>query len=44
MNYTTAYVGMDVNKESFTICAYTIDAETGYNFQSTEADYKNVMK
>ncbi len=27
MNYNTVYVGMDVHKESFTFCAYTIDAE-----------------
>ena len=23
MNYNTVYVGMDVHKESFTLCAYT---------------------
>ena len=27
MNYNTVYVGMDVHKESFTLCAYTIDAD-----------------
>lgn len=26
MNYNTIYVGMDIHKESFTLCAYTIDA------------------
>ena len=30
MNYNTVYVGMDVHKESFTFCAYTIDAEKGF--------------
>ena len=44
MNYNTVYVGMDVHKESFTFCAYTIDAEKGSYFRRTEADYKNVLK
>ena len=44
MNYNTVYVRMDVHKESFTFCAYTIDAEKGSHFQRTEADYKNVLK
>ena len=44
MNYNTVYVGMDVHKESFTFCAYTIDAEKGSHFQRSEADYKNVLK
>lgn len=41
MNYNTVYVGMDVHKESFTLCAYTIDAEKGSRFQRTAADYKS---
>lgn len=44
MNYNTVYVGMDTHKESFTLCAYTIEAEKGSHFQRTEADYKNVLK
>ena len=44
MNYNTVYVGMDVHKENFTFCAYTIDAEKGSHFQRTEANYKNVLK
>ncbi|MEI2995381.1 MAG: IS110 family transposase [Roseburia hominis] len=44
MNYITVYVGMDVHKETFTFCAYTIDAEKGSRFQRTEADYKNVLR
>ena len=32
MNYNTVYVGMDVHKESFTFCAYTLDAEKGSHF------------
>ena len=44
MNYNTVYVGMDTHKESFTLCAYTIEAEKGSYFQRTEADYKNILK
>ncbi len=38
MNYNTVYVGMDVHKESFSICAYTIEAEKASHYQRTEAD------
>lgn len=44
MNYNTVYVGMDVHKESFTLCSYTIDTEKGTYFQKTEANYKCVLK
>lgn len=44
MNYNTVYVGMDVHKESFTLCAYTIDEEKAAYFQKTEANYKNVLR
>ncbi len=44
MNYNTVYVGMDVHKESFTLCAYTIEAEKALHYQKTEPDYKNVLK
>lgn len=44
MNYNTVYVGMDVHKENFTLCAYTIDSERGSYFQKAEADYRNVLK
>ena len=27
MNNTTVYVGMDVHKDSFTLCAYTLEEE-----------------
>ncbi len=29
MNNTTVYVGMDVHKASFTLCAYTLEEEKG---------------
>ena len=45
MNYNTVYVGMDVHKESFTLCAYTIGVEEGSHFQrATEADCKMFWK
>ena len=44
MNYNTVYVGMDVHKDSFTLCAYTLEAEKGLYFQRTQANYKEVHK
>ena len=44
MNYNTVYVGMDVHKESFSLCAYTIDSEKASYYQRTEADYKKILK
>lgn len=44
MNYNTIYVGMDVHKESFTLCAYTIEADKCSHHQKTEADYKKILK
>ena len=44
MNYNTVYVGMDVHKKSFTLCAYTLETEKSSHFQRVEAGYKNVLK
>ena len=44
MNNTTDYVGMDVHKESFTLCAYTLEKEKGSYSRRTPADYKEVLK
>ena len=44
MNYNTVYVGMDVHKESFTLCAYTIEEERVSYPRKTPADYKEVLK
>ena len=44
MNYNTVYVGMDVHKESFSLCAYTIETEKASYYQKTDADYKKVLK
>ena len=43
MNNNTIYVGMDVHKESFTLCAYTNEAEKASHYQKTEADYKKIL-
>ena len=43
MNYNTVYVGMDVHKESFTLCSMTIEDEKASHYQKTEADYKKVL-
>lgn len=44
MNNNTVYVGMDVHKESFSLCAFTVEADKGMHYQKTEADYKKVLK
>ena len=44
INYNTVYVGMDVHKESFTLCSMTIEDEKASHYQKTEADYKKVLK
>ena len=44
MNNSTIYVGMDVHKESFSLCAYTIESDKCSYHQKTEADYKKVLK
>ena len=42
MNYNTVYIGMDVHKESFTLCSMAIEDEKASHYQKTEADYKNI--
>lgn len=44
MNYSTVYVGMDIHKESFSLCSFTIEEDKGKHHQRTEANYKNVLK
>ena len=43
MYYNTVFVGMDVHKESFTLCSFTIEADKASNFQRTESDYRKVL-
>ena len=44
MNNSTVFVGMDVHKESFTLCDYLIETEKASHFRRTPADYKEVLK
>ena len=36
MNYNTVYVGMDVHKESFTLCSMTIEDEKASHYQKKQ--------
>ena len=44
MNYNTVYVGMDVHKESFTLCSCKYEDEKASHYQRTQASYKNVLR
>ena len=44
MNYNTVYVGMDVHKESFTLCSCRYEDEKASHYQRTPASYKNVLR
>lgn len=44
MNYNTVYVGMDVHKESFSLCSFTIEEDKASHAQKIESDYKQVLK
>ena len=44
MNYNTVYVGMDVHKESFTLCSLKVGDEKASHFQKTESDYKKILR
>lgn len=43
MNYSTVYVGMDVHKESFSLCCYTNEKEQSEYFQKVEGHYSKVL-
>ncbi len=43
MQYTTVYVGMDVHKESFSLCCYTNEKEKAEYSQKVEAHYSKVL-
>ena len=43
MNYTTVYVGMDVHKESFTLCCYTNEKEKTEYPQKVNGHYSKVL-
>lgn len=44
MNNSIVYVGMDVHKESYTVCCYTFDKDKAEYLQKMRADYKNILK
>lgn len=43
MNYSTVYVGMDVHKETFSLCCYTNEKEVAEYPQKVEAHYSKVI-
>lgn len=43
-NYNTVYVGMDVHKESFTLCCFQIGEETASHIQKMSSDHKLILK
>ena len=43
MNYSTVYVGMDVHKESFSLCCYTNEKELAEYPQKVEGHYSKVL-
>lgn len=43
MNYNTIFVGMDVHKEKFSLCCYSIEKDEFSHPHTTAADYKHVL-
>lgn len=43
MNYNTVYVGMDVHKETFSLCCYTNEKEIAEYPQKVDAHYSKVL-
>lgn len=44
MNNTTVYVGMDVHKESFSLCCYTLEKDEAEFPTKMKSDYRLVLK
>ena len=44
MNNSTIYVGMDVHKESFTLCSFQIGDKDASNIVKVAADYNNILR
>ena len=44
MQYNTLFVGMDVHKESFTLCCYDMSRDKVSYTQKTDADYTRVLQ
>lgn len=43
MNYSTVYVGMDVHKETFSLCCYTNEKEEAEYLQKVEGHYSKIL-
>lgn len=43
MNYSTVYVGMDVHKESYSLCCYTNEKEQPEYYQKVEGHYSKIL-
>ena len=43
MDYNTIFVGMDVHKEKFSLCCYSIEKDEFSHPHTTAADYKHVL-
>ncbi len=43
MNYSTVYLGMDVHKDSFSLCCYTNEKEKGEYPQKVDAHYSKII-
>ena len=43
MKYSTVYVGMDVHKESFSLCCYTNEKEQAEYPQKVDGHYSKVI-
>ncbi|MCD8122785.1 MAG: transposase, partial [Clostridiales bacterium] len=43
MNYSTVYVGMDVHKETFSLCCYTNEKEQAEYCQKVDGHYSKVL-
>ncbi len=43
MNYSTVYVGMDVHKETFSLCCYTNEKEQSEYLQKVEGHYSKIL-
>lgn len=43
MDYNTIFVGMDVHKENFSLCCYSIEKDEFSHPHTTAADYKHVL-
>ena len=44
MNNTTVYVGMDVHKNSFSLCCYTVRDDVYSHYVKIDPDYRLVFE